>query len=49
VRKAQIAVVAHVSNATDYEGQPFDRGTETEGIQILTAICRAGLAVAKAS
>ena len=49
VRKAQIAVVAHVSNATDHEGQPFDRGTETEGIQILMAICRAGLAVAKAS
>jgi len=44
VRKAQIAVVAHVSNATNHEGEPFDRGTETEGVQILTAICRAGMA-----
>jgi uridine phosphorylase len=46
VCKAQIAVVAHVSNATDHGGEPFDRGPETEGVQILTAICRAGLAVA---
>ena len=43
VRKAQIAVVAHVSNATDHDGEPFDRGPETEGVQILTAICQAGL------
>ncbi len=49
VRKAQIAVVAHVSNATDYEGEPFDRGPETEGVQVLMAICRAGLALARAS
>jgi len=48
VRKAQIAVVAHVSNATDHEGEPFDRGTETEGVQILMAIFRAGLALAAA-
>jgi uridine phosphorylase len=48
VRKAQIAVVAHVSNAIDHEGEPFDRGTATESVQILTAICRAGLAVAAA-
>ena len=48
VRKAQIAVVAHVSNATDHEGEPFDRGPATESVQILTAICRAGLAVAAA-
>jgi uridine phosphorylase len=46
VRKAQIAVVAHVSNASDHEGEPFDRGPETESVQILTAICHAGLAVA---
>jgi uridine phosphorylase len=47
VRKAQIAVVAHVSNATDHEGEPFDRGPETEGVQILTAICHAGLVLAE--
>jgi Phosphorylase superfamily len=39
VRQAQIAVVAHVSNATDHEGEPFNRGSEDEGVQILTAIC----------
>jgi uridine phosphorylase len=43
VRHAQIAVVAHVSNATDHEGEPFNRGSEKEGFEILTAICRAGL------
>jgi uridine phosphorylase len=47
-RKAQIAVVAHVSNATDHEGEPFDRGPATQSVRILTAICRAGLAVAAA-
>ena len=41
VRHAQIAVVAHVSNATDHEGEPFDRGPEHEGVGILTAICNA--------
>lgn len=46
VRRAQIAVVAHVSNATDHEGAPFDRGPDAEGVQILRAICRAGLAIA---
>ncbi len=45
-RDADIAVVAHVSNATDHEGEPFDRGSEREGIRVLTAICRAGLAMA---
>jgi uridine phosphorylase len=44
-RNAKIAVVAHVSNATDHEGEPFDRGAETETLQVLKAICRAGLAV----
>lgn len=48
VRNAQIAVVAHVSNATDHEGEPFDRGPAAESVQILTAICQAGLAVAAA-
>ena len=48
VRKSQIGVVAHVSNATDHQGEPFERGPETLGVQILTAICRAGLKVAAA-
>ena len=41
VRHAQIAVVAHVSNATDHEGEPFNRGSENDGVEILTAICNA--------
>jgi hypothetical protein len=41
--KCEIAVVAHVSNATDHEGESFNRGSEKEGNEILTAICRAGL------
>lgn len=41
VRHAQIAVVAHVSNATDHQGEPFNRGSEDEGVEILTAICKA--------
>jgi hypothetical protein len=41
VRHVQIAVVAHVSNATDVEEEPFNRGSEDEGVQILTIICKA--------
>jgi hypothetical protein len=32
---------AHVSNPTDYEGESFHRGSEDEGVQMLTAICKA--------
>jgi uridine phosphorylase len=46
-RHAQIAVVAHVSNATDHEGEPFNRGSENEGVKILRAICHAGLIAAE--
>ena len=48
VQHAQIAVVAHVSNATDHEGEPFNRGSEDNSVQILTAVCRAGIALASA-
>jgi uridine phosphorylase len=41
VRHAQIAVVAHVSNARDHKGEPFNRGSEDDGVEILTAICNA--------
>lgn len=41
VRNARIAVVAHVSNATDHQGEAFNRGSEDEGVQILTALCKA--------
>jgi uridine phosphorylase len=44
VRRAQIGVVAHVSNAIDHTGEPFDKGKDAEGVDILRAIFRAGLA-----
>ena len=44
VRKAQIAVVAHVSNAIDHTGEPFDKGPHVESIGVLLAVFRAGLA-----
>lgn len=39
-RGVPVAVVAHVSNAIDHTGEPFDRGSDVEGSQILNAICR---------
>ena len=39
-RHIPVAVVAHVSNAVDHEGEPFDRGTHVEGVMILRALCR---------
>jgi nucleoside phosphorylase len=41
-RNALIGVVAHVSNAIDHTGEPFDKGPEADGIRILKAICCAG-------
>ena len=46
VRHAHIAVVAHISNATDHEGEPFNRGSQDDGVRILTAICKDGLVAA---
>jgi uridine phosphorylase len=46
VRHAHIAVVAHISNATDHEGEPFNRGSQDDGVRILTAICKAALVAA---
>lgn len=42
-RGTPVAVVAHVSNAVDHMGEPFDRGPEVEGCRLLYAICRGGL------
>ncbi len=39
-RGTPVAVVAHVSNAIDHAGEPFDRGSEVEGCRLLNAICR---------
>jgi len=46
MRNATIGVVAHVTNAIDHTGEPFDKGPETHGIRILKALCHAGLAIA---
>ena len=46
MRNATIGVVAHVTNAIDHTGEPFDKGPETDGIRILKALYHAGLAVA---
>jgi len=42
-RNAAIGVVAHVSNAIDHTGEPFDKGPDADGIRILRAICSAGI------
>jgi nucleoside phosphorylase len=42
-RKAQIGVVAYVSNAIDHAGGPFDKGPDVDGIRVLQAIFRACL------
>jgi len=41
-RKANVLVVARVSNAVDHEGSQFDTGSNAAGLAILKAIARAG-------
>jgi uridine phosphorylase len=41
-RKFPVAVVAQVSNAVDHTGDPFDKGSELDSLDLLQAICRAG-------
>jgi uridine phosphorylase len=41
-RKANVAVVARVSNAVDHEGSQFDTGSNEGGLEILRALARAG-------
>ena len=42
-RHAEVGIVAHVTNAIDYTGAPFDKGTEEDGWRIVQAMCRACL------
>lgn len=42
-RRVSVAVVAHVSNAIDHTGTPFDRGPDVEGCRLLLALCHAGV------
>lgn len=40
-RHAEVAVVAHVTNAMDHTGEPFDKGSDDQSWQIVKAMCRA--------
>jgi uridine phosphorylase len=42
-RRASAGLVAHVTNAIDHQGEPFDKGPEDLGFRVFHAICRAGL------
>ncbi len=44
-RKANVAVVARVSNAVDHEGSQFDTGSHEAGLTILKAVARAGRSI----
>jgi uridine phosphorylase len=41
-RRVTVGVVAHVTNAIDHSGEPFDKGPHSEGYALFQAICRAG-------
>lgn len=40
-RHADVGVVAHVTNAIDHTGEPFDKGPDEHGWYIAQAMCRA--------
>lgn len=40
-RHADVGVVAHVTNAIDHTGEPFDKGPDEHGWHIVQAMCRA--------
>ena len=41
-RGAAVGIVAQVSNAVDYSGQPFDKGQDIDSHAVLEGMCRAG-------
>ena len=41
-RSAAAGIVAQVSNAVDYSGQPFDKGQPIDSHLVLDGMCRAG-------
>jgi uridine phosphorylase len=41
-RNVPVGIVAHVTNAIDHSGQPFDKGEDVSGEVLLQAMCRAG-------
>lgn len=44
VRQMEVGVVAHVTNAIDYTGEPFDKGSDERGWSLTQAMCRAAIA-----
>lgn len=40
-RDAEVGVVAHVTNAIDHTGEPFDKGADEHGWHLAQAMCRA--------
>jgi len=46
-RQASVGLVAHVTNAINRQGEPFDKGLEDFGFRLFQAICRAGLRLLK--
>ncbi len=40
-RQANVGMVAHVTNAIDHTGEPFDKGSDEHGWHIVQAMCRA--------
>ncbi len=44
-KRAAMGVVAHMTNATDHDGQDFDKGDDGLSLEILTRIVRAGYRV----
>ncbi len=42
-RNVATAVVAHVTNAIDHDGEDFDKGREADGLRLLQCVCRGGL------
>lgn len=40
-RHANVGVVAHVTNAIDHTGEPFNKGSDEHGWHIVRAMCRA--------
>lgn len=40
-RHANVGMVAHVTNAIDHTGEPFDKGSDEQSWQIAQAMCRA--------
>ncbi len=41
-RHADVGMVAHVTNAIDHTGEPFDKGPDEHGWHIVQAMCRVG-------